>query len=130
MVWKLVTSHCGLLLIMVAYSFTGAAIMQRVESYYIEQTIQAENLTHVEDFKWHFILECSPHTLRGGMGSEEEVYRLLEEYEREKQKHEAKLKRIKQYDYWEWLLFTLTVYSTIGTFSNLVLKYMCCWQSG
>ena len=117
--WTLLTSHCGLLIILVGYSFAGAAIMRSIEDYFIKQQSLANNLTNgtnITNFKQYFARVLLQDSWNGTELKIEagDVEKLLILYELEQEKHRKEFTKPKQYDYWEWLLFCLTVYSTIG----------------
>ena len=125
-IWTLLTSHCGLLIILVGYSFAGAAIMRSIEDYFIKQQSIANNLTNgtnITDFKQYFAQVLLQDSWNGTELKIEvgDVEKLLILYELEQEKHRKEFTKPKQYDYWEWLLFCLTVYSTIGKCYDIII---------
>ena len=122
--YEILTSHLGLFILLILYSFLGAGIMLGIEGYYARQEIENRNLTGIvpkQEFLDDFVQRIVNETRKGsGSAGEEEVLSVEElrevllRYDEERTVNEEKNSEIREYDYWEWLLFCLTVYTTIG----------------
>ena len=98
--------------------------MLGIEGYFARQEIENRNLTGIvpkQEFLDDFVQRIVNETRKGsGSAGEEEVLSVEElrevllRYDEERTVNEEKNSEIREYDYWEWLLFCLTVYTTIG----------------
>lgn len=117
----LVTSHLGLFFLLLGYTFAGAAVFHAIEDN-IAWSLANSTLARLEtatsmdedEFRRVFAVD-TVNAWRWGnaVASVQDVYDLLERYENEVndlQEIRDKEKR----DYWSWMLFCMTVYSTIG----------------
>ena len=123
--WKLTTSQFGLLILLIGYTFLGAAIFNVVEDRESSKVISENStlfnvtLANISEFRAHFInlIKKAQPNLDGI--NESDMEDILVEYETALQEFKES-KDDSTIDYWSWFLFCLTVYSTIGEWGCLI----------
>ena len=113
--WKRLTSHLGLFIILTLYTFIGGAVMLGIEGYFSglrKQEPKCKAAEKYHDFQEYFVNRTMGKSWNNSEVDDKVLYSFLLEYEREKREHEECIRECP--DYWDWLLFCLTVYTTIG----------------
>ena len=112
---KIVSSQIGLLVILFAYSFIGAAIFQAIEGPHEEDVVR--NITHLRNQLIQSAWNAS-QSLGNQTNFTERFEEHLHEYEEQLNlafQHGIQAgKDLRIWDYWGALFFSCTVYTTIG----------------
>ena len=114
--WARVSTSVGLFLVLIAYTFFGAGIMYGIEGYYTyEKKLERVNQGYIpmEHFLEDFVNKTMNNTNVSSVIDHDQLQSVLEQYESARAQNEE-LHELRDHSYWEWMLFCLTVYTTIG----------------
>ena len=125
--WQCLTSKLGLITLVILYTFLGAAIFDSLEDLHGGSAVNMvhDNKSNQDDFQRIFLRLERQHFLENGsvLLKLSELQGLLKDYEnmlRQGSQMRYKDPWPETQEYWKWLLFCMTAYTTIGNVHKTV----------